>query len=141
MMLMIAPSALAALSIFIVSSCVANDIESIASADAKANGKVDVALIELHGQFIEHTETNQATEQFAPTNPQLRIVDGQVLIDVVASENTAALEIELRALGATHLSSYGRIISCFFPISGIESLAGLDGLKFARPAYSTTRPK
>ena len=140
-MRMIERPALAALSILIISSCAASDRQPFASIDAKANGKVDAALIELHGQFIEHTETNQATEQFEFTNPPLRIVDGQVLIDAVASENTAALEIELRALGATHLSSYGRIISCFFPISGIESLAGLDGLRFARPAYSTTRPK
>jgi hypothetical protein len=141
MMRMIARSALAVLSILIVCSCVANDIQSIASADAKAIRKVDHALIELHDEFSQYIEAGKDIKQFNATNPQLRIVDGQVLIDAVASGNTAALENELRALGAAHLSSHGQMVSGFFPITGIGTLAGLTSLKFARPAYTTTRSK
>ena len=132
---------LAALSISIVCSCVANESQPIAFAEAKENGKVDHALIELHDQFRQYTGSNQDVEQFVATNTQLRIVDGYVLIDAVASGNTAALENQLRAMGATHLSSHGQMVSGFFPIAGTERLAGLASLKFARPAYATTQPK
>ena len=138
---MIARSALAVLSLLFVYSCAASDGQPIEFAEVKQNSKVDHALVELHEQFTTYKKTHKDSEHFESTNPQLRIADGRVLIDAIAADSAAALESELRALGAKHLSSYGRVVSGFFPITGIARLADLTSLNFARPAYATTRPK
>ena len=137
-------SILAALSVLIACSCVASDAQLVVPTGSEKRSNVaniDRALIELHNQFIAYIDTDQDADQFIAANPQLRVVDGHVLIDAVASESTVELESDLRSLGATSLSSHGQIVSCFFPIAGTKQLAELDSLKFARPAYSTTRPK
>jgi len=126
------------LALIVLSACIT--VACAASADAKEKGVVDHVLIELHDQFRLHKESSQDSGPFKTANSMLRIVDESVLIDVVAADSTAALENDLRLLGATHVSSYGRIVSCFFPIERITELAVLDSLKFARPAYAATRP-
>ena len=132
--------AVAGLSLFMVSACAAGDLSGTASPIAKQNTAVDGELIELHDQFVKYKESGQSSEPFKATNPQLRINDGFVLIDAVASDVTVELENDLRVLGAMQVASYGRTVSCSFPISSIMQLAGLDSLRFARASYATTWP-
>jgi len=130
----------AGLSILLTCSCAANGSQITKPVEAEKGSKVDHELIELQVQLVRYKETHQDLKQFAVDHAQLRIVDEQVLIDAIASVDANALEDDLRRLGATQLSSYGSIVSCFFPIERISDLAGLDSLRFARPAYVTTWP-
>ena len=135
-----ARTALTVLSILLTSSCAAGDSQAVAPVKPAKSENVDQVLIELHDQFIRHKETGGDSERFKGTNLQVRIVNQSVLVDAVATEGTAALEKDLQGLGATHVSSYGRIISCYLPIASIDQLAAIGSLQFVRAARPTTRP-
>lgn len=135
-----AGSALALLAILLTCSCAAGDSQAVGPDKPVKTGKVDHALIELHDQFSQYKEAGGDSEHFEVTNPQVRIVNDSVLVDAVATEGTVALQNDLRRLGATHLSSYGRIVSCYLPIASIEQLADIDSLQFVRAARPTTHP-
>ena len=135
-----ARTALAILSILLTSSCAVGDSQAVAPVKPAKSEKVDQVLIELHDQFIRHKETGGDSEPFKGTNPQVRIVNETVLVDATATEGTVALENELRSLGASNLSSYGRIVSCYLPIASIDQLAAIKSLQFVRAARPATRP-
>ena len=132
--------AVAGLSLFLAWSCAAEDTNGVGTHKNMKNSRVDHALTELHDQFMRHKESDRDAGQFESTNKQLHIVDGYVVVDAVAADDIAELEEDLRLLGATHLSTYGGLVSCLLPIRNIIELAALDSLKFARPAYAITRP-
>jgi len=117
--------------VFVAYSCAA-------SGGSVDKSVVDHALLELLQEFNRHKSDSQPDEPFQAANSQLRIVDNSVLIDVIASDNVNKLENDLRRLGATHLSSYDRTVSCFFPISNIEQLVVLESLQFVRPVIAIT---
>jgi hypothetical protein len=75
---------------------------------------------------------------FKPSNPLMRIIDGRVVIDAVASDDVHALQAALEALGMQGAVAFGRIVSGWMPISAIEAMAALASLQFARAAYATT---
>ena len=133
-------SALAILSILLTCSCAVGDSQTVAPVKPTKTEKVDQVLIELHDQFIRHKESGEDSERFEGTYPQVRIVNERVLVDAIAAKGTVELENELRRLGATNLSSYGRIVSCYLPIASIAQLAAIDNLQFARASRPTTRP-
>ena len=135
-----ARAALAVLSMLLFSSCVVGASQAVASAKPVKSEKVDQVLIELHDQFIRHKETGGESEPFKGTNLQVRILDETVLVDAIASEGTVALENELRRLGATNLSSHGRVVSCYLPIASIDQLAAIESLQFVRASRPATRP-
>jgi hypothetical protein len=78
---------------------------------------------------------------FKSSNPYLRVVDGLVVIDAVASGEGKDLLADLEALGLQNGATFGRMVSGQLPIEAIDDLAGLDSLKFARPAYASTHGK
>ena len=133
-------TALAILSIILTSSCAVGDSQAVVPVKPVKHEKVDQVLIELQDQFIRHKETGGDSERIEGTYPQVRIVNERVLVDAIATKGTVELENELRRLGATNLSSYGRIVSCYLPIASIAQLAAIDNLQFARASRPTTRP-
>ncbi len=68
----------------------------------------------------------------------MRIIDGRVVIDAVASADVSALQADLEALGMHGAVAAGRIVSGQLPIFAIDALAALASLQFVRPAYAST---
>ncbi|GAB2199087.1 S8/S53 family peptidase [Sessilibacter sp. MAH4] len=64
--------------------------------------------------------------------------DGYVLVDAVASGETAKLVAMLEKVGARNISSYGRVVSAQVPASSLGDMALSDTLAFAKPAFMET---
>ena len=96
-----------------------------------------VALQKAHGTHVK----SRSLEPFKPSNPHLRVVDQHVVVDAVASGEAKELLTDLEALGLQKGATFGRMVSGRLPIEAIDDLAGLDSLKFARPAQAITHGK
>jgi hypothetical protein len=99
--------------------------------------KVTHDLVVLQKAHETHVQLH-SLEPFKPSNPYLRVVDGRVVIDAVASGEAKELLTDLEALGLQNGAAFGRMVSGRLPIAAIEKLQNLDSLKFVRPAYMAT---
>jgi hypothetical protein len=99
--------------------------------------KVDQALIVVSNEYLAYLAQGGGAA-FTPSNPLLRVHEGRVVIDAVASSNVHALQADLEALGMQGAVAFGRIVSGQLPLAAINALAALASLQFARPAYVTT---
>ena len=106
--------------------------------DIKTATKVGAVLTALHEQYTSH-ESQGGTTDFESENPLIRIVEGRVLIDAVASGDTGVLRADLEALGMQKAASFGRVVSGQLPIGAIADVDALDSLQFARPAGAATQ--
>jgi hypothetical protein len=61
-----------------------------------------------------------------------------VVIDAVASGDTAALKADLEALGLQNASAFGPMVSGLLPVSAVADMAALPSLRFARASAMTT---
>lgn len=66
----------------------------------------------------------------------IRVVEGRVLIDAVASDDADDLKVHLVALGMRNAATAGRIVSGQLPIAAIPAMAALPSLTFARAAIT-----
>ena len=94
--------------------------------------KVGVVLSVLHEEYTSHQRLGDGTD-FESENPLIRIVEDRVVIDAVASGDTAALRADLEALGMQHAASFGRMVSGQLPVRAIADADALDSLQFADP--------
>ncbi len=101
--------------------------------------KIAADLIVLYDAYVSYLAKGGGPA-FKPNNPLLRVIDGRVIIDAVASGDVNALKSDLEALGMREAVAFGRIVSGQLPIRAISALAGLASLRFAQPAYASTRP-
>jgi hypothetical protein len=111
-----------------------------APADTGKGGplaKVDPHLTVLYHEYVSSL-AQHGSAAFTPSNPLLRVGDGRVVIDAVASGDVRALQADLEALGLQGAVAVGRIVSGQLPIAAIADMAALASLQFARPAYATT---
>jgi hypothetical protein len=100
----------------------------------------DLALtFHEHQDFLARGGFQKLKYAFRPSLPLVRVKDETVVIDVVAEGNVNALKDDLQALGMENAAVYGRFVSGRLPIAALESAAGLQRLRFARPAYAATR--
>jgi hypothetical protein len=99
--------------------------------------KVDPALTKVY-EAQEAYLAQGGGAAFTPSNPLLRIIEGRVVVDAVASDDVHALQADLEALGIQEAVAFGRIVSGQLAIAAIEDMAALASLQFARPAYATT---
>jgi hypothetical protein len=99
--------------------------------------KVDHDLAALFKEY-ETFRQGGSVGAFKPSNPYLRVVDGRVVIDAVASGEAKDLLADLEALGLQNGATFGRMVSGRLPIGAIEQLKNLDSLKFVRPAQAIT---
>ena len=100
--------------------------------------KVSRDLAVLYDEYVSYVERGSG-ETFKPSNPLLRVIDERVVIDAVASRDTGALQSDLEDLGMKKAAAFGRMVSGQLPVHAIDDIAALDSLKFARPAYASTR--
>jgi hypothetical protein len=77
-----------------------------------------------------------ANLQSADALALLQVYDRKVVIDAVASTDVNVLLSDLQGLGLEKGSTFGSYVSGLVPISALSSIANLDSLKFARPAYA-----
>ena len=63
----------------------------------------------------------------------------RVVIDAVASGDTALLRADLDTLGLRHAASFGRTVSGQLPIAALADADALESLQFARPVTAATR--
>jgi hypothetical protein len=69
-----------------------------------------------------------------------RTAGGRVLVDAVAVPGGAArLRDDLSALGATHVTQFGSVVSAALPIARLGEAAMLASLSFVRPSVAVTR--
>jgi hypothetical protein len=111
-----------------------------APADTGKGGplaKVDPHLTVLYDEYVSSLAQGGGAA-FRPSNPLLRVSEGRVVIDAVASEDVRVLQADLEALGMQGAVAVGRLVSGQLPIAAIAHMAALASLQFARPAYATT---
>ncbi len=96
---------------------------------------LDLAL--LREEYNEH-QTLHPLAPFVPSNSSLRVSDDRVVVDVVATGEASAVESALNELGMQITGKAGPIVSGRLPIAAIEAVAGLQGVRFVRPAMWAT---
>ena len=80
--------------------------------------------------------TDSGPQQAVVQRAQVPTADGYVLITAIAEGEAGVLATQLFALGAEELAVAGRIVSARLPVASVTGLAGLSGLRFARPALA-----
>lgn len=114
----------------------------LATAGGKKSpsAKADHDLAALYSEYMTFVQGGRVGA-FKPSNPHIRVIDGRVVIDAVASGQGKDLLADLQALGMQEGATFGRLVSGQLPIGAIYDLNGLESLKFARPAYAITHGK
>ncbi len=105
--------------------------------NSKRSERVNHDLIILYREF-ESFQRDGGIGVFRPSNSLLKIIDGRVVIDAVASGDPSDLRSGLEAFGMEKIATYGAIVSGQLPIAAIDGIATLKSLEFARPAYART---
>ncbi len=102
--------------------------------------KLGTDLFLLHEEYMSSSEVGvlSTSETSEASNSMLRVDNGYVVIDFVATDDADTLLAKLQELGLKEGSVYGRYVSGMFPIEAIAQAADLKSLKFARAAIATT---
>lgn len=95
------------------------------------------------GPFLQnlYDEYNQSTKKgnsFQTADPVLKIQNGKVGIDMYAND-PAALQNDLKALGATDIVSKGALVGAQVPVGALAKLAGMTSLKFGNPVMAAAQ--
>ena len=102
--------------------------------------KVGFDLALLYREFEAYSLADGAEAGgFVPSDARLRVADGLVAIDFVASGETEVLMDALIDLGLVDEAAFGRNVSGRLPIAAIAEMAALDSLQSARPVLAATR--
>lgn len=94
-------------------------------------------LLALHEEYQRHLRVS-VNAPFVSANSAAPVAQGAVTIDVVTDGDGAAVLARLEALGLRDGDSYRHLVSGRLPIGALLELAGVEGIRFARPAYATT---
>lgn len=68
-------------------------------------------------------------------NQTLILVEEKVVIEATAEQDGELLKSTLEKLGLEQASAFGRMVSGLFPISRIDQLEEVSGLRFVRTSY------
>ena len=135
---MIVPSLrLLCLAIVILSCASCKEVNN-SSHSREGFSKVDNSLVLLAEEYRARPANDDSPTDFQTSITGLMVVEDRVIIDAVAINHGAELKRQMEDLGGIHCSSYELLVSCHFPITNIEKLEGLQGLRFVRPAMATT---
>lgn len=99
--------------------------------------KISRDLVALYDAYVLYQQKGEDAA-FTPSNPMVRVSEGHVMIDAVASGDADALRADLEALGLLQAAAFGRMVSGRLPIEAIDDLSALASLQFVRPAYAQT---
>ena len=125
----------------VCSGCAADDSNGVAANEPPASANIGFQLLTLHSQYEKFVAAGNDPAQFAVDERKARIVDGRVLVELVATENAEDLAAEIRNLSATNVAVAGRQVSCFMPLERIGELSTLPGLHSARLSVAATRAR
>jgi subtilisin family serine protease len=98
-------------------------------------------LMALHSRYqpkVSLGSTKNAAA-FKVRNTKARVKGDKVAVEFTASGDAQQLAADLRRLGATNLTVFGRKVSGNLAIKSIPALDSLSTLQFARPSYAATR--
>lgn len=109
-----------------------------ASGQTEPHDPVAPELRALSAEFHKHIAAGHAPADFTPSTGPAAVRDGLVLIDATAYRDGEQLLRELRGLGLTEGSAYGRIASGWLPIGAVLDLGRLEHLRLARLAQRGT---
>jgi hypothetical protein len=126
------------LTMLAASSCAAKNSEDNPAEHSAGKAKTSRNLVDLQQDYEAFLAAGNSPEDFSDRHPGFLIVDSYILVDLVAEKPSSDLVDALKSLGAKQVSSYGRTISCFFPISSIEKLEQLGNLRSASPSVPMT---
>lgn len=100
--------------------------------------KMGTVLSALYDEYQAHRRRSGDTE-FSTSNSGVRLVEDRVVVDAVASGDTAVLRADLETLGLVKAASFGRTVSGQLPIAALADADALESLQFARSAAAATR--
>jgi hypothetical protein len=109
--------------------------EASTKKDGEARSKLSSRLSTRYEEYKRQQLQDQATSsgRAAPLIP----MDGDtVVIDAAAAGDVEDLIRDLKDLGATNISRFGRVVSAILPLNAIPELERLTSLNFARPAMA-----
>ncbi|MGD1891951.1 MAG: S8 family serine peptidase [Cyclobacteriaceae bacterium] len=135
--------------------CLLLNISLLAQAQDKSQylSKVDLRLLDLPEQVDTKPSSTLDTSQnarigspndvhsFQPGRSlvqNMMIVNGRVLIEATAVDDTQALLSRLESLGLQNGAAFGGMVSGWFPIDSIEKLNEVSMLRFVRPSMMKT---
>src|SRR5215213_980075 len=96
------------------------------------NAKIGPWLDGLYAEYRQARGKGVTDQQFRSSNRALRVSNGMVSIDAMATDG-AALARSLRAMGATNVSAKGPLVSARVPVDALGRLAADAALVYARP--------
>lgn len=106
--------------------------------DSVKNGPVAKLGPFLQNLYDEYNQSTNKGSSFQTSDPVLRVHAGKVGIDMYAND-PAALQNDLKALGATDIVSTGPLVSAQVPVGALAKLAGSTSLKFGNPVMAATQ--
>lgn len=100
--------------------------------------KAGLDLLVLYHEYQAHRDEGADTS-FTPNVSGVRVVDGRVTVDAIASGSADTLRQELEALGLTNAATAGRVVSGRVPLDRVPDLAKLESLRSVAPSRMQTR--
>jgi len=107
----------------------------------KPAGKVGPDLAKLYQEWAASKQASGedgSASAFEPSNPNLRVADGTVVVDAVSAGPVEPLIKDFEKLGAHDIKSFRTTVSARVPLAAIPSLEGLASLESVKPAYART---
>ena len=104
---------------------------------SEMSSKISPELLALYQEYSSKRDS-KGQEPLSTKGVPVRITDGYVLIDAVASGDVDTLKADLIAMGLRDAVSFERVVSGQLPITSIPSLGELSSLRFARASAATT---
>ncbi len=115
--------------------------EPLAMKKRGEHGKSGFVMHALSQEYAAHVAMTrgQPAQPFEPANSVLPVINGELVIDAIAENDSKDLLKSLNALGLKNAAVAGRVVSGRLPIGAIPKLQSISALRFARPAYASTR--
>jgi len=108
--------------------------ELLSKATQKSK-KLRSSLIKLEEEFNNALQKGVSKNSFTSVQDLVLISKGNVRIEAVAKNSSAALIDKLKNEGGFDFDSYKRIVNAWFPIARISKLARIEELQFVKPVY------
>jgi hypothetical protein len=104
------------------------------------SSKISPELLALYQEYSLKRDS-KGEEPLSTKGVLVRIIDGYVLVDAVASGDVNTLKADLIALGLRNGVSFERVVSGQLPIASIPLLGELSSLRLARSSAATIQGK
>jgi uncharacterized repeat protein (TIGR01451 family) len=100
--------------------------------------KVSSTLGQLYDDYSAHLSAGAAPASFSASGDFLRVREGRVWVEIIASDNPAALLADLETVGMEQGSWVNYLIGGWLPIKALPHVGALTDVQFVRPAYATS---